>query len=100
MATEPTDMQELTRESLIAFNSLGTEERSLSKKEFDQRRKMRRSIFTREALKKNEKITIKKIILRRPGEGISPDKVSKILGKKTKKNINKNSLLKISDIIL
>tara|TARA_B110000259_G_scaffold181622_1_gene223961 strand:+ start:93 stop:1136 length:1044 start_codon:yes stop_codon:yes gene_type:complete len=100
MATEPVDMQKLVAESLIAFNSLGTEKRSLSKKEFDQRRKMRRSIFTREVLKKNEKITIKKIILRRPGEGIPPDKVSKILGKKTKKKIDKNSLLKISDIIL
>ena len=100
MATEPGDMQKLTTESFVTYNSLGTEKRSLSKKEFDQRRKMRRSIFTREELKKNEKITIKKIILRRPGEGITADKLSKILGKKTKKKIDKNSLLKISDIIL
>ena len=100
MATEPNDMRKLTSESLTTFNSLGTEKRVLSKKEFDQRKKMRRSIFIRESLKKNEKITIKKIIFRRPGEGISPDKISKILGKKTKRNIIKNSLLKMSDIII
>ena len=61
---------------------------------------MRRSIFTRQDLKKNEKITLNKILLRRPGDGIPPNKVTKVLGKKVKKNISKNSLLKISDIII
>ena len=61
---------------------------------------MRRSIFTRQSLKKNEKITLEKILLRRPGSGISPNKVVRILGKKVNKNINKNSLLKMSDVII
>ena len=100
MATEPNDMLKLTSESLITFNSLGAEKRSLSKKEFDQRKKMRRSIFTKVSLNKNEKITKEKILLRRPGQGIPPDKILKILGKKVNRNINKNSLLKISDIII
>ena len=100
MATEPNDMFKLTSESLITFNSLGTEKRSLSKKEIDQRKKMRRSIFAKLSISKNEKITKEKIILRRPGEGISPDKILKILGKKVKRNIKKNSLLKMSDIII
>ena len=100
MATEPNDMFKLTSESLITFNSLGAEKRSLSKKEFDQRKKMRRSIFTKVSLNKNEKITKEKILLRRPGQGIPPDKILKILGKKVNRNINKNSLLKISDIII
>ena len=100
MATEPDDMQKLTSECLIAFNSLGTEKRILSKQEFNQRKKMRRSIFTRQSLKRNEKITLEKILLRRPGSGISPNKVVRILGKKVNKNINKNSLLKMSDVII
>ena len=100
MATEPNDMLKLTSESLITFNSLGAEKRSLSKKEFDQRKKMRRSIFTKVSLNKNEKITKEKILLRRPGQGIPPNKIFKILGKKVNRNINKNSLLKLSDIII
>jgi len=100
MATEPSEMQMLTSECLVAFNSLGKERRLLSKQEFNQRKKMRRSIFTRQDLKKNEKITLNKILLRRPGDGIPPNKVPKVLGKKVKKNISKNSLLKISDIII
>lgn len=99
MATEPSDMMKMISESQIAFNSLGNEKRKLDKKEIDQRKKMRRSIFVRESLKKNEKITLKKLILRRPGNGIPPNRISKLLGKKVKRNINKNTLLKLSDII-
>ena len=99
MATEPSNMMKMISESQIAFNSLGNEKRKLDKKEIDQRKKMRRSIFVRESLKKNEKITLKKLILRRPGNGIPPNRISKLLGKKVKRNINKNTLLKLSDII-
>ena len=100
MATEPHDMQKITSACLIAFNSLGAEKRILSKQEFNQRNKMRRSIFTRQSLKRNEKITLEKIQLRRPGNGIAPNKVVRILGKKVKRNIGKDSLLKMSDIII
>ncbi len=100
MATEPNEMKMLTSGCLVAFNSLGKEKRLLSKQEFNQRKKMRRSIFTRQTLKKNEKITLDKILLRRPGDGIPPNKLTKVLGKKVKRNIGKNSLLKISDIII
>ena len=100
MATEPDDMKKLTSECLIAFNSLGIEKRTLSKQELNQRKKMRRSIFAKQSLKENEKITLDKILLRRPGGGISPDKVEKILKKKVKRKINQNSMLKMSDIII
>ncbi len=100
MATEPKDIKMMTSECLVAFDSLGKEKRFLSKQEFDQRKKMRRSIFVHQSLKKNEKITLEKILLRRPGEGIPPNRVKDILGKRVKKNINKNSLLKMSDIII
>lgn len=96
MATEPDSMKKLTSDCLIAFDSLGSENRKLSKQEFEQRKKMRRSIFTKKLVKKNEIITLKKIILRRPGIGISPDKIKKILGKKAKKDLKEGSLFKMS----
>ena len=96
MATEPDSMKKLTSDCLIAFDYLGSENRKLSKQEFEQRKKMRRSIFTKKLVKKNEIITLKKIILRRPGIGISPDKIKKILGKKAKKDLKEGSLFKMS----
>ena len=63
MATEPDDMQKLTSECLIAFNSLGRDKRKLSKQEFNQRKKMRRSksrkVFSRTAKRVNRKNNIK-----------------------------------------
>ncbi len=100
MATEPDDMHKLTSESLIAFKSLGTQRRVISDIEFSQRKKMRRSIYLKVSLRKNEKITLNKIFFRRPGSGIQLDKISKVLGKRVKRKIDKNSLLKISDIII
>ena len=89
MATEPDAMLKLTSESLIAFKSLGTERRVISDIELEQKKKMRRSIFTSVSLKNNEKITLKKIFFRRPGNGIPPDKIFKVLGKKQKEKLKK-----------
>ena len=96
MATEPDSMKKLISECFTAFKALGSEKRKLSKQEFEQRKKMRRSIFVKEEIKKNEIITMKKIILRRPGTGISPDKIKKILGKRVKKDLKEGSLIKMS----
>ncbi len=96
MATEPDSMKKLISDCLISYDALGSENRRLSKQEFDQRKKMRRSIFTKGKIKKNEIITMKKIILRRPGIGISPDKIKKIIGKKAKRDLKDGSLFKMS----
>lgn len=96
MATEPGSMKKLTSDCLISFDALGSENRKLSRQEFDQRKKMRRSVFIKKMIKKNEIITMKKIILRRPGTGISPNKIKIILGKKARKDLKEGSLLKMS----
>ncbi len=96
MATEPGGMKKLTSDCLISFDALGSENRKLSRQEFDQRKKMRRSVFIKKMIKKNEIITMKKIILRRPGTGISPNKIKMILGKKARKDLKEGSLFKMS----
>ena len=96
MATEPGGMKKLTSDCLISFDALGSENRKLSRQEFDQRKKMRRSVFIKKMIKKNEIITMKKIILRRPGTGISPNKIKMILGKIARKDLKEGSLFKMS----
>ena len=49
--------------------------------------KGRRSIFVSESIKKGEKISSKNIKIVRPGNSIHPKFFTKILGKKTKKNL-------------
>ena len=73
-------------------------ERKLSKEEKNQRKKMRRSVVAKRDIKKGNVIKLTDLDLKRPGTGISADKISKIIGRKAKRNIIKNYLLKYSDI--
>jgi len=58
----------------------------------------RRSVFAIVNIKKNEKFTKKNTRCFRPRIGLSAEKYLNILGKKSKKNISKNSVLKNSFI--
>lgn len=95
------------KEDLIKFRSnidlLNTinsnfKEREVLKCEKISRKNARRSIVTSKFIKKGEKITIDKIIMKRPGTGLSPDKLSLILNKKAKKNLEDDTIIKKSDI--
>lgn len=57
----------------------------------------RRSIVANKFIVKNKKITFKDLTFKRPGTGIEPFYLNKIIGKISKKNIEKDSLIKYSD---
>ena len=59
----------------------------------------RRSAYLKKNIKKNERIFLSDIEFKRPGFGISPDNFNQLIGKKTRKNLRKNSILKKSDLI-
>ena len=48
-------------------------------------------------VRKGEKLTFKNLEFKRPGTGISPSEVGKILNKVVKKNLKADSILKYSD---
>ena len=58
----------------------------------------RRSLYTFSAMKKGEVFSLKNLIPKRPGIGISPIYYNKIYGKKAAKNLKNDQLLKWSDI--
>jgi len=53
----------------------------------------RRSIYANKYIKKGHKIKLSDLICKRPGSGLSPIKIYKIIGKKAKQNIQKDSLI-------
>ncbi len=71
--------------------------RIILKCEKKSRKNARRSIFTLGKIKKNQKITYKNIIAKRPGDGISPIFVKKIINKIAKKDLNDDHKIKYSD---
>ena len=63
-----------------------------------ERKFARRRIFSKYKLKKNHKIQLKDLDFKRPGTGLNPKEIKKILGKKLRKNINRDYIFKLTDI--
>ena len=84
----PEKLKQLSKIKNAIFNSLNIKKKSTIDKISI---KLRRSIFATKDIKKGEKFNYKNIDTLRPKIGLSASKFFKILGKRSKKNIKKNS---------
>jgi N-acetylneuraminate synthase len=62
------------------------------------RKNARRSIMTFGKIKKNTKLTNKNLIIKRPGDGISPIHFHKVINKYAKINLQDDHKIKLKDI--
>ena len=99
ISANPKELKKLVKRIRVLEKILGRERSDVFKNEEPNTISMRRSIASSKVIKKNEKITLNKIKFLRPGTGLSIEKVSKILGKKTKNLVEKNVFLKIENLI-
>ena len=76
-----------------SFKALASFKRIVGKKELKQRLIMRRSIVANQLIKKGQKITFKFLDLKRPGNGLSPNKLNSILGKKANVDIDEGMII-------
>lgn len=89
------------REFMNMVNSIRNIEKSIGnglkiprESENTMRKIARKSIVALKAIHKGEKITHDMVSIKRPGTGISPMYLSKIIGKKAKNNIKANEVIK------
>ena len=94
MATEPDDMKKLVEACCNVHEAMGSKERKLLDGEEEQRLKMRRSLVTTRDIHAGERIMPEDIEAKRPGTGISPDKVDRVVGKMVVTDIPKGYLIK------
>ena len=87
---EPKELKKLVDESFNVWESLGSVFYGPSKSEIKSL-KFRRSIYFTRNLKKGEIISNKNVRIIRPGFGLQPRFLEKILGKTVKKNISKGT---------
>lgn len=59
----------------------------------------RKSVVAKKFIAKGEKIDLAHIIMKRPGNGIPPTKLNLVVGKRAKKDILPDSLIKIADLL-
>lgn len=95
---EPKEMQDLIVGIREVEAGLGTTRREFSEKELGQRKVHRKSIVVTKNIPQGACFSWDNLELKRPGIGIEPKYLSKILGKQAKNTLYADSLLDWSDI--
>jgi|TARA_B100001964_G_scaffold66467_1_gene75612 N-acetylneuraminate synthase len=98
MAIEPEEMALLVRNCHNVQIALGDTKRIVLSAEIEQRKKMRRSIIATKDLKAGTKLTADDLDVKRPGTGLSPDKISELVGKTLLRDIEGDTLITEADI--
>ena len=78
--------------------ALGYNEKRILNSELEGLKKARRSLYAGTDIKKNEYFTEENISILRPANGLKPIDIYKFKDKKSKRNIKKGTLLKLSMI--
>lgn len=86
-------MVKLIRNIELAISGSGIKEPSLA--ELKNRSYVRKSIVASKVIKKNEEFNYSNITVKRPGNGISPMLWDEVIGKKAKKDFNKDDLIEL-----
>jgi len=98
VSANPEEMKTIVEEGKRIVTALGKYKRIISKAEINQRNSFRRSIISKQKLRKGEAIKEGKLNFKRPGTGIRPDELKYILGRKVNKDIDEDELIKWEDL--
>ncbi len=90
---EPHELKEMILQIRNVETILGSSEKRPTESEKTIREIVRKSIISARNIKKGEVITKDMLVIKRPGVGISPAEIEKIIGKKTKKDITADEIL-------
>lgn len=83
----------------LAITALGEENPPIDEHKLKNQRKFARSLFVSKDIKAGEALTIENIRSVRPNNGIAPKYLSKVLGKKARKNLEAGKPLGFDDFI-
>ncbi len=100
-SADPAEFKRLVSEIRFlekAFNP-GDKKIAPGAREKEMSKAFRRSLVAEVEIKKGEKITEAMLGIKRPGTGISASQLAKVIGRKAKIDLAKNSLIKFSDLI-
>ena len=91
------ELKKLRENIDLLLKASGSEKKKVLNCEKELRKISRRSLVTTKFIKKGEIIIENSLTPKRPGTGIAPNLISSIIGKKAKRNILKDVLIKKSD---
>ena len=95
LSSDPQELTKLVNSIRQIEKMIGSKEIKPTSAEIKMRKKFRRSIVANRIIKKGTKITEKMLSLKRPGTGLHPMYLNKIIGKISNKTFYKNEKLKL-----
>ena len=98
LSIDTPELKKLVENVKTINQSFGNKKKIVLKCEIKAKNFARRSIVSANKIEKNQKIDFKDLKFKRPGTGISPTKVSSVVGKYLKRNIQEDYVFKISDL--
>ena len=93
LSFDPNDMKKMIEEVRLVEKMLGTNKKIITESEKETRMMARRSIIAKVDIPKGTVITKDMLIIKRPGTGILPKYLDKVIGKKATKDIKEDELL-------
>ena len=94
MSLEPIELKNLVDSIRNVEKSFGKDSKYLSLNEIRNKKIVRRSVVALTKIKKGEVYTVNNLGLKRPGTGLPPIYLKKIIGKRADKNYTEDDLIK------
>jgi len=95
---EPDELKSMVQAIREVEKALGSSIKRPTKNEKKTRLAVRKSIVAKTDLEIGTKINMENVAIKRPGTGLRPVNLKKILGKKVKRYLKKDAMIKISDL--
>jgi sialic acid synthase SpsE len=96
---DPKELKEMVRAIRDVEMALGSEIKKPNASEVEVAKAVRKSIVAGQDIKKGEKIKECMIVIKRPGSGIKPKYLNKVLGRNAKDNIGKDELITFEKLL-
>lgn len=94
VSAEPAELGRIVSEGQMIWKALGQKQRRLGREEREQRQVYRRSLVTARAMKEGETIGEDDITMKRPGDGIRPDALEYVVGRRLSVSMEEDRVLR------
>lgn len=94
----PEELKQMVKAIREAEKALGSPLKKPTKNESKIKKLVRKSIVAKMALAKGTVLKKEMLTIKRPGTGIEPKDLDKVIGKKTKRGLGRDELIKLSDL--
>jgi N,N'-diacetyllegionaminate synthase len=99
ISADPGEMEIIVREGRNVYMALGSTVRTVSREELEKRKKLRRRVVIRQAMRKGAVLGLESLDFKRPGNGIHPNEVAYVTGRSLQRDVGPDHELEWADLI-